>query len=146
VATAIALVALGLSIASLGWQAWTWKNSGPVVEVKVSNAITDALTPGDAQHYVEVEAINTGRAATSVTGWGIGMPGGANVVVTMPLPISEKTPCRLESHSRAAFFIEGDELRRVHAERGIPFEDMWPWVELGSGKKIRCKKPVPLAD
>lgn len=143
---AIALVALALSVVSLGWQAWSWKNNGPVVEVKVSNAITDALTPGDAQHYVEVEAINTGRAATSVTGWGIGMPGGANVYVTMPLRISESLPCRLESHSKAAFFIEGDELRRVHHERGIAFEDMKPWVDLGSGKRIRCKKPVPLAD
>ena len=144
--TAIALVALALSVVSLGWQAWTWKNDGPVVRVEVTNAITDALTPGDAEHYVNVEVFNTGRAATSVTGWGIGMPGGANVYVTRPLPISESLPCRLESQSKVAFFIEGDELRRVHHERAIPFDKMRPWVDLGSGKRIHSKQSVPLAD
>lgn len=143
--TAIALVALGLSVVSLGWQAWTWKNNGPVVKIKVTNAITDAVT-GEPEHYVNLEAFNTGRAATSITGWGIAMPDGGNVYVTRPLPISKSLPCRLEPHSKAAFFIEGDELRRVHHERNIPFDKMRPWVDLGSGKRILSKKSVPLTD
>lgn len=42
--TAISLVALALSVVSLAWQAWTWRNNGPMVKVNVTNAITDAVT------------------------------------------------------------------------------------------------------
>lgn len=144
-ATGIALVALVLSVVSLGWQAWTWKNNGPVVEVNVTNAITDAGT-GEPEHYVGVEAVNTGRAPTTVTSWGFELPGGGSVYSTVALRISESLPCRLESHSKATFYLVADELRRVRQERGIEFTDMRPWVELGTGKRILCKKTVPLAD
>ena len=90
--------------------------------------------------------MNTGRAGTTVTGWGFAMPGDANVYSTRALRISEPLPCRLESHSKATFYLEADELRRVHAERGIAFTNMQPWVDLASGKRVRCNSTVPLAD
>lgn len=141
----IALIALALSVLSLIWQAWSWRHNGPVVKVNVANAITDAVT-GEPEHYVAVEAVNTGRAATTITGWGFAMPDGANVYSTRALRISESLPCRLEPHSKATFYLEADDLRRVRAERGIAFSGMKPWVDLGSGKRVRCNKTVPLAD
>lgn len=143
--TAISLIALALSIVSLAWQAWSWKNNGPMVKVNVTNAITDAIT-GQPEHYVAVEAVNTGRAPTTITGWGFAMPGGANFYSTIPLRISDALPCRLESHSKATFYLDAEQVRQVHHERGIAFTDMRPWVDLGSGKRVRCKKTVPLAD
>ncbi|ROR89335.1 hypothetical protein [Nocardioides aurantiacus] len=143
--TVIALIALGLSLVSLAWQAWSWKRTGPVVKVQVTNAITDAVT-GEPEHYVEVDAVNKGRSATTIMGWGFSMPDGGNVHQMNPLRISEKIPFRLEPHSRARFFIEGDALRNVHRERNIPFKAMRPWVDLASGKRVRCRKSVPLAD
>src|SRR3546814_712746 len=130
---------------SLGWQAWSWRSNGPVVKVNVSNAVTDAVT-GQPEHYVVVEAVNKGRAPATITGWGIGMPGGGNVHKMVPLRISDSIPHRLEPHSKASFFIEGDALRDVHRDRGIPFTKMTPWVDLASGKRVRCKKTVQLKD
>ena len=144
-ATAISLVALALSVVSLSWQAWSWKNNGPMVKVHVTNAITDAVT-GAPEHYVAVEAVNHGRAPTTITAWGFALPGGANFYSTIPQPISDALPCRLESHSKATFYLEADQVRQVHRERGIAFTDMRPWVDLGSGKRVSCKKTVPLAD
>ncbi|WP_205474450.1 hypothetical protein [Nocardioides sp. SYSU D00038] len=142
---AISLVALSLSVVSLAWQAWSWKNSGPVIKVNVSNAVTDAVT-GTAEHYVVVEAVNKGRAAATITGWGFGMPDGGNVHKMVPLRISDPIPHRLEPHSKATYFIEGDALRDVHRDRSIPFNKMRPWVDLASGKRVQCKKSVPLKD
>lgn len=144
--TSIALVALGLSVLSLAWQAWTWRNSGPVVRVEVSNAITDAVTPGEAEHFVAVDVFNSGRAATSITGWGIAMQGAGNMYVTRPPRISASLPSRLEPHSKVSFFVGADELRRARQDRDVPFDQMHPWVDLGSGRRVHCKKPVPLAD
>lgn len=141
----IALCALVLSILSLGWQAWSWSRSGPVVRVEVSNGVTDAET-GEPEHYVIVEAVNRGRAATTITGWGFAVPGGANIHKTTRLRISDELPFRLEPHSKARFAIEGDGLREQHATRGIPYTKMIPWVDLASGKRVKCKKSVPLAD
>ena len=86
-----------------GWQAWTWKNNGPVVAVNVTNAITDAET-GEPEHYVGVEAVNTGRARkTAKLGFRV-----AGRWERTPLAACESRsllPCRLESHSKATFFL-----------------------------------------
>jgi len=141
---AVSIAALVLSILSLTWQAWTWRNNGPVLRVEVNNSFTDALIPGEPEHYVCVQVINTGRAAASVTGWGVEMPGGGNLVVLQPPYFSTKIPVRLEPHARADFYVGADELRQRAAERGVALKRMKPWAQSATGKKVYSKRPVPL--
>jgi len=141
----VAILALVLSVLSIGWQAWTWKNSGPVVKVRVFNAVTDAAT-GEAENYLAVEAVNTGRAAATVTGWGIRLPDGGSIHKLHPLPISSTLPHRLEPQDKATFFIESDAVREQHHARNVAFEEMRPWVDLGTGKRVDARKAVPLLD
>lgn len=143
-------LALVLSLASLGWQAWTWLRSGPVLRVEVSNIITDAGSTsaygaGTPEHYVQVTVVNRGRAAATINTWGIETPGGKNLFVTQPLPFSDRLPARVEPHSSLSMHILGDELRRQAAEHRIPFHAMRAWVRPATGKQVYAKKSIPLA-
>jgi hypothetical protein len=152
-ATAIILssAALVLSLVSLGWQAWSWSRSGPVLRVELSNIITDLGGPtnaygvGQPEHYVEVKAVNRGRAAVTIQTWGIELPGGNNIFATEPLLFSERLPARVEPHSSASFHMAGDAIREHAATQGIPFTKMRPWVQPASGKRVYAKTRVPLA-
>lgn len=122
-----------------------------MLRVEVSNIVTDAGSttayglPGPAEHYVEVKAVNRGRAATTVRTWGIEVPGGGSIFVMQPLPFSDRLPARLEPHSSLSFHIAGDAIREHSADHLIPFSQMRPWVEPASGKRIYAKGSVPLS-
>lgn len=141
-AVVLATSALVLSLASLGWQAWTWLHSGPVIRVHTSNTITPGYGAG---HYVEVKAINHGRAAATITNWGIAVSDRENLFVTQRLPMSDDLPARVEPHASVSMYVEADELRRVAAERRVPFAVMKPWVQSATGRKTYASKGVPLA-
>jgi hypothetical protein len=145
-AVILSVLALVLSLASLSWQAWTWSRSGPVLRVEVTNMVTDAGSTygGTPEHYVEVKAVNRGRAAATIQTWGIEVPGGGSIFVMQPLSFSQRLPARVEPHSSASFHIAGDEIWKVSAEKGIPLTKMRPWVQPASGKRIYAKRPVPL--
>lgn len=140
----IALTALLLSVLALGLQAWTWKRNGPVVAVSATNAITAPIPYGEPEHYVQVSAINQGRAPVTVSGWGFALPGGDDYVQFRPVGFATSLPHRLEPHTRADFFIEAHHLRQIAAERRIEFANITPWVRLQTGRTVKARKGVPL--
>lgn len=149
-AIVISVIALMLSLASLSWQAWSWSRSGPVLRVKATNIIADsgrtnAYGIAEPDHYVEVTVINHGRAAASVTTWGIEMPDKTNLFVTRPLPFSQRLPARVEPHGSLSLHIEAEELRKHSAQHKVPFEAMRPWVKAATGRQVYAKTGVPLA-
>jgi hypothetical protein len=122
-AVILSALALVLSPASLTWQAWSWFRSGPVLRVKVANSFA-AVTDDHVEHYISVTAANTGRGATTVTGWGIRLPNGTDYIVFRPLVFSAQTPARIEPHASATFLIGADELRQHAREAGVAFKDI----------------------
>lgn len=149
-AVILSVLALVLSLASLGWQAWTWLRSGPVLLVEVSNIITDAGSTsaygaGTPEHYVQVTVVNRGRAAATINTWGIETPGGKNIFVVQPLPFSDRLPARVEPHSSLSVHILADAIRQHAAEHRIPLKAMRAWVRPATGKQVYAKRSVPLA-
>src|SRR4051794_38334838 len=68
-AVILSVLALILSLASLGWQTWTWARSGPVLRVKVAAILTDAGgLSADPAFYLQTTVVNRGRAAATING------------------------------------------------------------------------------
>jgi hypothetical protein len=142
---AIALVALALSLISLGWQAWTWARGGPILKVEVSNAVTDVgLFTGEPEHFVCVTAINTGGSALTVDTWGIELPDGRSIFATRPDDFSGPPKARLEPGESVDYYIHADDVRGHASLNRVRFDDMRPWVRTAAGVKRYSKKPVPL--
>lgn len=92
-----------------------------------------------------VTAFNTGTSAVTVTHWGIRM-GKENAQVTRHFPTSDNVPYRLEPGGEANFYFPVNSLRERHAETGMPFSAMRPYVRLATRQNILSRRGVPLAD
>jgi hypothetical protein len=99
-------------------------------------------------HQVAVKVTNAGGAPVTVTNYGVSMDGRKgqdNLFVTAPVPWSAKLPCSVEPGGKPAeLLIPVYDLRHVSKERGIPFSRMRPWVDLGDGRRVYSRRPVPL--
>lgn len=141
---ALAVIGTLLSLLSLSWQAFTWSRSGAVIRVTASNSFP-VFGEELGNHHVTVTAVNKGRAATTLTHWGIDMGNGSNAVVLEPLPWSTQLPHRLEPGAEAAFHIPAAELRNYHQQTKRPFSLMRPWVSRAGSQKTFGKSGLPLA-
>ena len=139
-------------VASLGWQVVTQRRSGRLVDVTCAYHVPVYGPPGAQQlgddHQVAVKVTNAGGSPVTVTNYGVSMDGktsGENLFVTAPVPWSARLPCLVEPGGKPAeLLVPVDELRRVHQEKGIPFDRMRPWVDLGDGRRVFSKRTVPL--
>jgi hypothetical protein len=71
--TALSIIAIVLSVTSLGWQVISWKLSGPVVKITANQALP-TYGPELGDPHVCVTARNQGRAPVTVNGWGLRFP------------------------------------------------------------------------
>lgn len=124
--------------------------AGPRVVLQVSNSIPVYDLPDGSQdlgdHFVSVEAVNTGDQPIAITSWGIELPGDRRVFVTRGENWATPLPHVLTPGAPPArFLIRADELRRVEREQHIPFTQMRPYVGLADGTVVQSDRPVPLA-
>lgn len=151
-------VAIGLALGVLGIGASVYYGrrdsasavSGPRVVVRVTNAIPVYDLPGGAQepgeHFVSVEAVNTGDQAVTITGWGVKLPGDRRVVVTRPTNWATPLPHRLEpGNAPARFVVLAEDLRQVAREQAIAYDAMRPYVTLADGTDVPADRSIPLA-
>jgi hypothetical protein len=135
---ALAIFAVLLSCVSLTWQIVSWRRSGPRVAVDASQSLP-MYDHGAGNWMVAITARNTGRAATTVTGWSLEFPTGDKLVMTNQLPWTPSLPHRLEAHSDATWFIDTDEVKQECAQRGVHYTDLRAVVSLASGEKVKAK-------
>lgn len=138
--------------ASLIWQVSIHRRSGRLVSVVVSNVIP-VYGPRHAPEFrdddqVALTVINRGGAPVSVLNFGvrIGRASQArNLFVVDPHPMSTPLPAVVEPGGQPVqVTVPVNELRRAERDLGVPFRQMRPWVELGDGRRILSRKPVPL--
>lgn len=134
----LSIIAIVMSTVSLGWQIISWRRTGALVRVTVHQA----LTVDDGVWCTNVTARNSGRTAVSVTNWGYQLPGrkAGNIFATRPLPISPALPHRLEAGAEASFYMETDAIQQVCKEKGLRYERVRAWVDLGDGRRIKAKR------
>ena len=126
------------------------KASSHKIKLTVSNGFRVYDLPGGGQepgdHFVMVEAVNVGDRPIAITSWGIALPGDKRMVITRPPSWVTPLPHVLRpGEPPARFAMPAEELRRAERERGIAYDDMWPYVVLADGQEVRADKRVPLA-
>jgi hypothetical protein len=142
-------------LASLRWQVVTLRRSGRLVEVTCSYNTSVYGVAGAPQRgrddQVTIKVTNAGGAPVTVTNYGVRMGGkdGRNCRNCLtdidPAPWSTKLPYYLEPGGEPAqLSIPVDALRKEHRKGGVPFYQMWPWVDLGDGLRVDSKQAVPL--
>lgn len=131
----VAGLGVALGVASLAWQAWTWRRSGPHVDVKTGAAMVPYV--GDhVSDVVSVEARNKGRAATQITGWGLDLDDKRQFVFTQDLPGNTPLPTTIEPGHRAIWMVPIAFLNRDNLPDGANL-GVRGFVHLGSGDRRR---------
>lgn len=136
---AVSIIALVLSVLSLGWQAWTWLRAGPVVSVAVAQSLP-VYRNSAGEWHTTVTATNKGRSAVTVSSWGFALPNGRTLYTANPAPWSEKLPHRLEPQSSANWHVDTDEIKQACSEHAVRYQDLRAWVSLGNGTKSHSRK------
>jgi hypothetical protein len=102
--------------------------------------------PGFAPvHLVKIKAVNTGPDQVTITNWGIKANGAGQIGPFGGFPLTSSVPRSLGLNEYVEFYVDSESLRRVNIEFKIPFNNMFPWVELSNDKKVRSRRAVPLA-
>lgn len=124
------IVALGLAVASLVWQAATFLLSGARVRARIVEGLRNPATGGVMvatlstysdggaavrasgfhEHVVGIEARNAGRMSTTITGWSISFGGGVAVYTNATDPRNMALPYRLEPESPMMWWAEADHI------------------------------------
>ncbi|MGA5472537.1 hypothetical protein ACPCUK_27660 [Streptomyces arboris] len=136
----IALVALVVSLISLGWQIITWLRSGPVIKVKGHSSI--AVVDGNAgEVHLSVTAVNRGRAPATVTGWGLRLPNGSSVVPqSAQLPGTNPLPHRLEPHAEASWHVPQTAVEEACRTHHVELSQVRPFVDVSGRGQVLGKR------
>jgi len=132
-------------VGALAWEVITWRRSGPVVTVKVIQALP---TYGDhvGDPLTSVTATNSGRAPVTVTSWGLQLPDGQTMFVQQPFPGSDTLPYRLEEGASGSWRVETIQVAETCRVQGIDYADLRGYVNLANGKTVFAqRKGIQLA-
>lgn len=140
-------------VLSLAWQIVAHRASGRLVNVETSY-VMPIYGPPHAPEFrdddqVAIAVINRGGAPVTVLNYGVSMSGKThrqqNLFVTDRHPMTSQLPAVVHPGGEpVTVHVPVKNLRRIHEEKGISFRRMWPWVELGDGRKVFANKSVPL--
>lgn len=144
----MALAALVVSIVSaLGavaavWVSiWTHRQQGSRIECVWSNAFP-VYGPKLGERHIQVQAINHGRSATTIAGWGLaivdaqGKPTDRTIVLFEIPPSQPQLPHRLDSESSAGWLMPFDQIQRTTAGQSMPVHGLLAYVQTGTGRRI----------
>lgn len=148
----LGLVAAVATIVGLAWQIWSHHRHSRRISIQVSYAIPIYGEPDKPvflnDDQVSIDVTNRGDNAATVVSFGvaIGKRGAlGNLTVTRPHAMCSKLPAKLlPGESPVQLAVPVEDLRRFHAESGVPYREMRPWVRLGDGRKISAKRTIPL--
>ncbi|MFI2358157.1 hypothetical protein OG582_11925 [Streptomyces anulatus] len=137
----ISVIALVISLVSLGWQVITWLRSGPVIKVK-GHAAIPVVNENPGELHLSVTAVNRGRAPATITGWGLRLPNGSSVVPrSAELPGVNPLPHRLESHAESSWYILHAALEEAAQTHQVELSQLRPFVDV-SGRGRVLGKPL----
>jgi hypothetical protein len=140
-ALVVSVVALLMSGASLGWQVYSWRRSGPAVKVSVIDPgpLDQDAADDDYDHVLKLTAANNGRAPTTVKGWGFLLPGGKKLAVRTTYR-STRLPHRLEPETETSWYAICETSVQ---ETGVSPSRITAYVTLAGGQRVKAKRGVP---
>lgn len=132
----LSIIAIILSIVSLGWQSWTWRRHGEVVTI--SRGMTVVTGPAGLVGAAQVTAANTGHREVTVTEWGYELPNGDRIVPASTLPGSADLPHLLVPNSHGSWLMPSDDLLARCWEVGARHHQLRAYARLSNGRTIRA--------
>jgi hypothetical protein len=133
---ALAAIGAATGVPSLIWQVYTWRASGPKIEVTSANGFPTYPDGHLGEHHFVVTAVNHGRAAATVTGWGLRLPDNSNMVMMNPIPLSTPLPAVVEPQTSISLYVEGGDVIKTSQQRQVRVAVLRPWVRLATGQEV----------
>ena len=140
-ALVVSIVSAFGALAAVWVSIWTHRQQGSRIECVWSNAFP-VYGPELGERHVQVQAINHGRSATTIAGWGLSMvdaqgkPTDRTIVTFEIPPWQPQLPYRLDSESSAGWLMPFDQLQRTIAGQSDPVHGLLAYVQTGTGRRI----------
>lgn len=132
----VAVLALGLSVVSLGWQIRTHFLAGPRIRVGMGHAIFT----GTGRECVSVTAVNRGRMSANVRSIDVQVDRTKrHSPITMSEifpPSSDELPTRIAPHDSATWYVPEQVMAWIARDAGVPRSQLRAYVTLGDGKRV----------
>jgi hypothetical protein len=135
----IAVLGFVVAVASLVWQMVAWRAEGARVRVEVRSAFGVMMTGELGDHLLAVEALNVGRAAVELVGWGFDLGGDRSIPDMRPMPMSTPLPHTLAGGHKATFYMPAVPVRATIREQGAAGRAR-AFVSLGNGKRVLSER------
>lgn len=132
-ALVVSCLAILISLGTLGWNIYSWHHTGARLKVRATSLFTSHPIGGKAK-YLAIEAINTGRTATTVTGFGFKIPSGEFLLLMESAIPTANVPSRLDPGDSMTFAVDPLELRDAAIERNVNPSDCTPYAVCGHGR------------
>lgn len=144
----LAIIAvLGVTIA-LAWRLVDWRSIHRGVRVDIRHAVAVGEGHGVGEHRViTVTAHNVGRGPVSLTGWGLRLPHGLDVVLVEQLASSGPAlPLTLQPGNEATWHMTHDAVMASLADRPIKRAfALHGFVRLGTGRTALSKQRITIS-
>jgi hypothetical protein len=138
----IAVVGLALSVLALAWHIVSWRLTGSIVKVEVSHGLG---VGGSWPRLVGIEAMNVGRTAVSITGWGFRLPDGRTLWPAAGHPgnwAGPPVPITLDPGHSASWQVNAETIRTSLLDEGVPDAKLRGFVNLGTGQQRRSRTTI----
>lgn len=137
----VAILGLGLAVASLVWQIAQHVLTGSVVRVRTGEGFLVDRHLNLQDRVVQVEVVNKGRVAVAINSWGLRLPNGMQMFPdasgAMVPPGTPRAPQTLEPGHSVTFMSLRSQVQlagHVDQELEFPFR-VQGFVNLGNGKR-----------
>lgn len=146
-ALVVSIVSAFGAVAAVWVSIWTHRQQGSRIECVWSNAFP-VYGPELGERHIQVQAINHGRSATTIAGWGLeivdaqGKPTDRTIIIFKMPPWQPQLPHRLDSESSAGWLMPFDELQGMIAKQSEPVHGLLAYVQTGTGRRIYSGKLV----
>lgn len=143
-ALVVAIAGVVLAAASLLWQAFTWRQSGPQVVVHASHGGIYRDEEG-GRRTVVVHAVNKGRFPAQVLGWAIVFEDGVIFQFPSALPESSPTPLTLAPQHQATWYADWGDIRKTTKDPSM-IRYVRGQVWLGTGETVTSKEQIDVPE
>ncbi|GGU47145.1 hypothetical protein GCM10007979_52700 [Nocardioides albus] len=124
-----ALVALG----DVAFSAYSWRRGGARLDVRATSLVTTDFLLG-TELFVAIEATNSGRTPTTVSGFGYLPRSGGVLLITESAVGIDRLPKRLDPGESAMYATRPSELREAAAKQGADPMTCVPYANCGHGR------------
>lgn len=133
----IAILSLAMSAFALGWQVLLYLLTS--ARVRVSGGWAYPIGMGSYDRLYAITAVNSGRQAVTIQGFGIAAPGDMQLIEPSGAPWNPQLPHRLEPGDEVGWHMDANGVARTCREHNVDMRRLKPFVRLPGSKRATGK-------